>query len=389
MAISYTQRGKQKRWSYRIFDKDKKLIAYKGGFQTKTEAKQEALPLEVKLLNGLIIDNSISLFQLWEKWYCLHILPQNKKQSTLNKHMKRGRLIKDHFGDKPLRKIKASDYQTFINHFAKTNGKDNVGRLNSEVKKVLTFAKQDKIDCHDFTIGVKITGQAPKKSKDDKYIHRKSDYIKLLHHLKATADYQESVIPYLLFIQLKTGLRFGEALGLTWDCIKWTTKEVYTYRRYDSTNRKWTEAKTPESVRSIPIDDETLDMFKRIKNQQDELNLDNPDQMLFVNVIYGVPSNNACNKQLQAFLKDLNITPKNMTCTGNRHTYASILLSENIDIWVISKNMGHKNIKQVTETYGHLIKEKAEQENEKVRQTLFKLTESASTSKMVEQMVNE
>lgn len=111
--------------------------------------------------------------------------------------------------------------------------------------------------------------------------------------------------------------------------------------------------------------------------------------MLFVNVIYGVPSNNACNKQLQAFLKDLNITPKNMTCTGNRHTYASILLSENIDIWVISKNMGHKNIKQVTETYGHLIKEKAEQENEKVRQTLFKLTESASTSKMVEQMVNE
>ncbi|WP_438478540.1 hypothetical protein [Streptococcus pluranimalium] len=49
--------------------------------------------------------------------------------------------------------------------------------------------------------------------------------------------------------------------------------------------------------------------------------------MLFVNVFYGIPSNNACNKKLQGILEELNITPMNMTCTGNRHTYASILLS--------------------------------------------------------------
>lgn len=153
--------------------------------------------------------------QLLEKWYQLHILPQNKKQSTLNKNLKRGRLIKEYFNDGSVRNIKASQYQDFINQFAKTNGKDNVGRLNSEVKKVLTFAKQDKIDFHDFTIGVKITGQPPKKSKDEKYIHRNSDYIKLLHHFSKTANYRTSVIPYLLYIQLKTGLRFGEVLGLT------------------------------------------------------------------------------------------------------------------------------------------------------------------------------
>lgn len=67
---------------------------------------------------------------------------------------------------KQIQAIKASDYQTFINEFAKTNGKDNVGLLNSEVRKVLAFVKQDKIDCHDFTASVKITGLPPKKSKD-------------------------------------------------------------------------------------------------------------------------------------------------------------------------------------------------------------------------------
>ena len=46
-----------------------------------------------------------------------------------------------------------------------------------------------------------------------------------------------------------------------------------------------------------------------------------------------------------------------MTATGLRHTYASILLAMGIDIWIIAKNMGHKDIHQISKTYGHLIKE--------------------------------
>ena len=35
MAISYRQRGKKKTWDYRIFDKNKKVVASNSGFQTK------------------------------------------------------------------------------------------------------------------------------------------------------------------------------------------------------------------------------------------------------------------------------------------------------------------------------------------------------------------
>ncbi len=78
MSISYSQRGKKNLWTYRIFDKTGKQLASKGGFKTKTEAKQEAMPLESKLINGLNIDKSITLCQLWKKWYELHIIPQVK-----------------------------------------------------------------------------------------------------------------------------------------------------------------------------------------------------------------------------------------------------------------------------------------------------------------------
>lgn len=376
MSISYSQRGKKNLWTYRIFDKTGKQLASKGGFKTKTEAKQEAIPLESKLISGLTINKNISLYHLWEQWYQLHILPQGKMQSTLNKHLKRGQLIDEYFKNIPLRDIKASQYQDFINTYAQTNCRDNVSRLNSEVKKILDFARQDKIDFHDFTIGVKLSGKPATKTKEERYINSKSDYVRLLDYLHREANYKDSTIPYLLYIQLKTGLRFGEVLGLTWDCIKWKTKEIYTYRRYDSVYQKWTKAKTPESVRYIPIDDDTINMLHRIQKEQHQVTLHNPENMLFVNLIYGVPSNKACNKHLQNILEELNIFPQNMTCTGNRHTYASILLSEDIDIWAIAKNMGHKDIKQITETYGHLIKEKAEQENNKVRQALFNLRTS-------------
>lgn len=101
----------------------------------------------------------------------------------------------------------------------------------------------------------------------------------------------------------------------------------------------------------------------------------NPDRCLFFDKQYGLISNAAVNKQLRGILKSLNISPQTMTATGLRHTYASTLLAMDIDIWAIAKNMGHKDIQQITETYGHLIKEKAIQEDNKIREFFKGLSE--------------
>ena len=85
MAISYRKRGKKNLWDYRIFDKDKKVIVSNSGFRTKKEAELEAKALELKLIKGLIIDNKVTLYELWEKWYLLTVIPLNKAPSTLKK----------------------------------------------------------------------------------------------------------------------------------------------------------------------------------------------------------------------------------------------------------------------------------------------------------------
>ena len=377
MSVSYRKRGKKNLWDYRIFDKDKKVVASNSGFKTKREAEIEALALELKLINGVIIDKNITFYSLWEKWLELTVKPLNKSDITFYKHILRGRFIKDYFKDKPALEIKASEYQAFINKYAETNCRDNVSRMNAEVRNVIGFAKRDKLNIEDFTEGIIISGRLSKKRRDEKYIHSFNDYQKLITYLEKNLDLTTTIVPYLLLIQLKTGMRTGEVAGLTWDCIFWKTSEIKTYRRYDTARQRWTKAKTEDSIRTIPIDDDTLSVLKKLKQEQrvfiENGTFSNKENMIFVDLNYNIVTNAGINKHLKQILKTLKIHPESMTSTGLRHTYCSTMLAKGIDIWAVSKLMGHKDIKQITETYGHLIKEKADIENNKVRAVLTSL----------------
>lgn len=135
----------------------------------------------------------------------------------------------------------------------------------------------------------------------------------------------------MLYLQLKTGLRFGEVLGLTWDCVLHDTQEIYTYRRYDPSKQEWRPPKTNTSVRHIPIDSDTLlvlDKLKELQSQELKNNkIKNLNQFIFYNSLDGVPSNYMVNKHLRDLIELLNITPYDLSATGIRHTYASIMLS--------------------------------------------------------------
>ncbi|MCB5027753.1 site-specific integrase [Streptococcus mutans] len=374
MAISYRQRGKKKLWDYRIFNSQKKVVASNSGFRTKKEAQVEAVVIEAKLRQGSVIDGDITLYDLWEKWLELQIKPLNKSLSTLDKHYRRGQFIKQYFQDKPVSQIKASDYQVFINTYAKTNSRDNVSRLNSEVKKVLIFGKRDRLDINDFVEGVILSGRPSPKNKEDRYIHHLKDYARLATYLEGHLNYRESIIPYQLYVQLKAGLRTGEVSGLTWDCVLWETQEIKTYRRYNTVRRCWTKPKTEDSVIKVPIDSKVIKVLADLHDIQKEYldlyDITNGDNVIFFDLFYGIQSNNGVNKHLRSILQKLDIEPKTMSSTGLRHSYCSMLLAKGVDIWAIAKIMGHKDIKQITETYGHLVAEKAEEENNKVRSLL-------------------
>lgn len=367
---TFRQRGKKKLWDYRIFNERSELVASGSGFKTKREAMNEAMKFEQQRLLVNSISSDISLYDLWFEWYSLIIKPSNLAETTKNKYFIRGSVIHNLFGNQKVNKIKHSAYQRKLNSYAEKYTKNHVRRLNSDIKKAIQFAKRDGILLNDFTDGVVIAGKQFVKESDDKYLHSISDYEKVIHYLESNLDYSNSIVYFLLLVLFKTGLRVGEALALTWDDVDLEGLEIKTYRRFSGDKGIFSPPKTKTSIRTIPISQSLALILSRLHDDQQgmlkNLKIVNMNNQIFYDYRYGVSTNSAINKSLKNVLKILNINSK-MTATGARHTYGSYLLAKGVDIWVVAKLMGHKDITQLLETYGHVLTEVINKEYETVR----------------------
>ncbi|MBY5034188.1 site-specific integrase [Streptococcus gallolyticus] len=370
---TYRQRGKKKTWDYRIYDSNGKLIASNSGFRTKKEAEYEANQIEQRKREGKVFSSNQTLYDLWSEWHNLIIVPSDLGVSTKKKYEQRGRVLLEYFGKKKASKISPSEYQRFINEYGSRVLRNQVSRLNSDVRQAINQARRDGVILVDFTEGVKLVGEKCRKQPEDKYIQSMSDYERMLVHLRSKFDYLKSVSSYLLYFLFKTGMRVGEAMAVCWEDIDWENKLIYTYRRYAGELKSFGKPKTKWSIRYVPVSGDVLNVLSYLKRVQkqvlSERGIINLTNQVFFDYRYGVPSNSALNRYLRRCLKELSIDGR-MTATGTRHTYGSYLLANGVDIWVVSKIFGHKDIKQLTETYGHLLKEKMEHGFEQVRELM-------------------
>ena len=369
MPLRVHPRGKK--WEYRIKDSKGNHVVSKGGFLTEKEARIAGKEAELDYLKGTRFDNNSTVFELYQKWYNLEILPSNRSVQTKIKYQRFFKKIDKYFGKLVASKIKYSQYQEIMNQVGQGVGPDYLSRLNSSIRSAVQLAKRDLLNINDFTEGVRLHAQKLPKNPDDKYISSLSDYQKIIDYLRSIMEYKKSVMPYLIYLMLKTGLRVGEALALTWKEVDFSNKTIYTFKRIDSAKHIDSgKPKTPYSVREIPVSDDVIQILTNLKNEQEKSNISSLSQgLIFFDERHGLPTNNGINKALKKYLKELNVTPL-IVATGCRHTYACVLLAKKVDIAVVAKNMGHKNIQRIIDTYGHVLKELQEEENQSIRDVL-------------------
>lgn len=95
----------------------------------------------------------------------------------------------------------------------------------------------------------------------------------------------------------------------------------------------------------------------------------NPENAVFRPTDLKVPSDAGCIKTLKYIQKQIGIDESDTIRThGLRHTLASYLLSQGVQIKYVSELLGHANTSITTmKTYEHLLKEQnTEQENKAV-----------------------
>lgn len=364
--IEYKQRGKKRLWSFSIRERSKSLL-HKSGFKTKREAKIEAEKVLHKINTGSVLRFNMTLPELYQEWLDLKIFPSSRSEVTKKKYLMRKNVIKRLFGDKPVSQIKPSEYQRIMNKYGQTVSRNFLGRLNSGIRASIQMAIADKVVIEDLTAYVDLFSSKSGQKVEEKYLHTESDYQKVLVYLKNKFDYQKSIVPYVIYFLFKTGMRFSELIALTWNDVDEVGEQVKTYRRYNTAIHKFTPPKNNTSIRLVPITSDMLSLLKTLKILQlktnKELNIDNKNNLIFQHFgyAYDVPDIATVNKAIKVMLKELQISPL-ITTKGARHTYGSYLWHNNIDLGVIAKILGHKDISMLVEVYGHTLEEKISEE---------------------------
>lgn len=193
------------------------------------------------------------------------------------------------------------------------------------------------------------TVQIPKGNEaDEKRAYSAAHYRTVLNFAKADPDGTGT------FIILKTGLRRGELMALKWSDIDFKNMVVSVKHaaRIEDGRCIAGPPKSKKSVRSIPVDMELISYLHEKGRVRESLYImghfsdrkrpKNPDT-------WKQRHYNKFSQRLHEAYPDIPmLTPHEL-----RHTFGSILYTSGVDIYRVSKILGHSSIEITTKVYVH------------------------------------
>ena len=185
----------------------------------------------------------------------------------------------------------------------------------------------------------------------------------------------------MFIFMLGTGLRLGEALGLTWEDVSFEEGEinvrhnmVYT-KDYDDPNSKWHHEqgtpKTEASIRIIPLIPPLIELLHIIKQEQQEqetAGIQYEDNLVFTGSIGNIRYRSRLTDAFRRILREAGISKK-MSSHSLRHTFATRGLENGIELRVMQELLGHASLSMTADLYTHVLPNKK-------KESIMKLADS-------------
>ena len=259
--------------------------------------------------------------------------------------------IKPNIGKIPLNKLSSLELQKF---YKKLLGSGRVKRLESKkqpkglsaktvrninqvISSALDLAKEQKL----ISTNPSDSCVLPEVEHKELQTIPAEDLAKFLREAKASGVYE------MYYIELATGLRRGELLGLKWSDIDFANRVIRVQRQVARINGEIVEAplKTKNSYRNISISEDTAEVLRAQKEKVDS-------EYVFPSPNGGPISPDSVNHMLQRVLERAGL-PK-VRFHDLRHTFATIALQNGVDIKTVSGMLGHYSAGFTLDTYAHV-----------------------------------
>ena len=165
---------------------------------------------------------------------------------------------------------------------------------------------------------------------------------------------------YPLFVAVFTGLRQGELLGLTWDCVDFEHGMLLINKQHNrvkgDTEFRFASLKN-DKARVLTVADEVIDVLKLQKQRQESWGAalgngwENPDNLVFTTEFGRYINNKILYQNFKRIAKKLG--KPDLRFHDLRHTYAVNSLRAGDDIKTVQENLGHATASFTLSTYAH------------------------------------
>lgn len=341
--MSATRDNKSGKWISRFYYTDyegNRKQAFKRGFETK----KAALEYEREFLNKLNLNIDMTFNSLYELY--IDDMKHRLREHTLEtKKYIIGKKILPYFEKLKLSEItpiiirkwqnkllnSEKDGKKYSQTYIKTINNQLVAMFNYAVK----FHNLKENPCHK-------AGTIGKKQADEMNIWTPEEFNLFYEKIKI-----KPITSVGFFLLFWTGIRIGELLALTMSDIDFENKTLKINKSYQRLNGNdvITEPKTPKSIRTIDLNDDCITMLKDyiIKFYSCDV-----DTRLFPVTKY------AFEHDMVTYSKKAGITK--IRVHDLRHSHASFLINNNVNILAIATRLGHEKIETTLNIYSHLYR---------------------------------
>lgn len=356
----YYDDEKELYYVYMDYGKDKsgKRIRKQPTFKTKSEAKKALKNFEADKTKGKLIIPDIRNVAEWLNYWYDAISKNNNEESTnygykniINKH-----LIPS-LGKTKLQKLTPKDIQDYYNE--KMNDPEHPLSSNT-VKKHHVLLKTA------FSLAVTqdvLSSNPVDKVIPPKFVRPNRKYYDIETMKKLFNAVKGTRLECAVWIAGFTGIRRSELCGLKWSAIDFTNRIInidFTRVNVGSNIIEKDRTKNESSTRKISINDELIGVLRREKAKQEEnkelLGKCYIQSEYVITMEDGKPFRpNYLSELFKKFIND-NDLPE-ITLHGLRHSVASVANQAGVNLYNISKILGHSTTGTTSKIYTHLFDE--------------------------------
>ena len=341
---------------------------------SKKEAKIELAKFVADVQKGMYVEGKSLKFtdfvEIWKRDYGSKELAPSTYKRYLG--ILESRII-PFFGHFRVDKIKPTDIMQFYDLLSKdtqiVRRKDNNGKKTGkplspktilEHHRLLRAMLQKAVYWQMIVSNPAERVQAPKTKKPKRKYYDDEQSKTLISGLMELTE-EQFKYKVAIILTIFTGVRLGELMGLEWDDINFREGIVSINRSSQYLADKGVFTKTPKtesSIRDVAIPDFVVSLLEEYKYWYDEQKYQYGELWVDSNRLFvqadGRPMHpSTISKWFEKFVAQIGLPVINFH--GLRHTNATLLIAQNIDVSVVAARLGHAQITTTLNFYVHPI----------------------------------